>query len=68
MALTAGGGFGMKVRWSDVEPVWAGRPRGRLWMLVGVAVVIARQVLVAEEAAADAVADLRDVGAQPQEY
>ena len=36
-------------------------------MLVGVAVVIARQVLVAE-AAADAVADLRDVGVQPQEY
>ena len=31
VALTAGGGFGMKVRWSDVEPVWAGRPRGRLW-------------------------------------
>ena len=30
-------------------------------MLVGVAAVIARQALVAEEAAADAVADLRDV-------
>ena len=30
MALTAGGGFGMKVRWLDVEPVLAGRPR-RLW-------------------------------------
>ena len=37
-------------------------------MLVGVAAVIARQVLVAEEAAVDAVADLRDVGVQPQEY
>ena len=38
-------------------------------MLVGVAAVIARQVLVAEEAAVDAVADLQDVGVQPaQEY
>ena len=37
-------------------------------MLVEVAAVIARQALVAEEAAADAVAGPRDVGVQPQEY
>ena len=37
-------------------------------MLGGVAAVIARQVLVVEVAAVDAVAGLRDVVVQPQEY
>ena len=37
-------------------------------MSVEVAAAVARQVLMAEAAAADAVADPRDVGVQPQEY
>ena len=37
-------------------------------MMVGVAVVVARPVLVVEGAAVDAAADLQDVVVQPEEH
>ena len=50
----------------------SGDPEGRsleaLPMSVEAAMVVARQALLAEAAAVDAVADPRDVGVQPQGY